>query len=372
MTLGDKCSGIFSGQVVDVCNLLSEQSGEQVKLISFVSLREYRAEKRKIKIVYQNSLVLPMFPKLKNWKFNIILLFLFTKFKKYNTIICRNSLPANLGLMLKKKSIVKNVILDGRGAEYEQYVEYNMLADELLEKKLKQAEKDAVNGVDYRIAVSNKLVEYWNKSFGYSQKEHIIIPCTLSRNHEGLTNDKFNRASVGFENDDVVLVYCGSISGWQSFGKMFNFIKKQLVKDRLIKVLLLTKETEEVISLIEEFPGRVVCKWCSEDEVMPMMSLGDYGLIIRENTITNEVASPVKFAEYLLAGLKVIISEKIGDYNSFVKENSCGFIDAEVGDQIDKLEEQDKTLNRKLATKFFSKNENIINSKYQELLNKCI
>ena len=167
LTLGDKCSGIFSGQVVDVCNLLSEQSGEKVKLISFVSLREYRKEKIKIKDVYQNSIVLPMFPKLKNWRYNIILLFLFTRSKKYNTIICRNSIPANLGLILKKKSMVKRVILDGRGAEYEQYVEYDMLSDKELEKKLRQLESIAVNDVDFRIAVSEKLVNYWNYAFNY-------------------------------------------------------------------------------------------------------------------------------------------------------------------------------------------------------------
>jgi len=371
LTLGDKCSGIFSGQVVDVCNLLSEQSGEKVKLISFVSLREYRKEKIKIKDVYQNSIVLPMFPKLKNWRYNIILLFLFTRSKKYNSIICRNSIPANLGLILKKKSIVKKVILDGRGAEYEQYVEYDMLSDKELEKKLRQLESIAVNDVDFRIAVSEKLVNYWNYAFNYLGKEHIVIPCTLNRNHEKRPLNTFSRASVGFENNDIILVYCGTVSGWQSFGKMFRFMKSQLIQNQHIKVLLLTKETDEVKSLIKEFPARVICKWCSDNDVIPMMSLGDYGLVIRGNTITNEVASPVKFAEYLYAGLKVIISEKIGDYNLFVKENKCGIVDTEIKESLNKLDEQDKSIERKLAKENFSKNENIIKSKYETLLKKC-
>ena len=371
LTLGDKCSGIFSGQVVDVCNLLSEQSGKKVKLISFVSLREYRKEKIKIKNVYQNSIVLPMFPKLKNWRYNIILLFLFTRSKKYNTIICRNSIPANLGLMLKNKSIVKKVILDGRGAEYEQYVEYDMLSDKELEKKLQQLESLAVNDVDFRIAVSEKLVNYWNHAFNYLGKEHIVIPCSLNRNHENIGLNKFTRTEFGFENSDVVLVYCGSVSGWQSFGKMFEFVKTQFRQNKHVKVLLLTKETDEVKRLMNEYPNRIICKWCSEDDVMSMMALGDYGLIIRENTITNEVASPVKFPEYLYAGLKVIISEKIGDYNLFVEENGCGILDTEIKVSLNKLEEQDKAIERKLAIEYFSKNENIIKSKYERLLKKC-
>ena len=56
LTLGEKYSGIFSGQVVDVCYLLSEQTGENVALICFISLRNFKKEKIKIKNAYQNLL----------------------------------------------------------------------------------------------------------------------------------------------------------------------------------------------------------------------------------------------------------------------------------------------------------------------------
>jgi hypothetical protein len=52
----------------------------------------------------------------------------------------------------------------------------------------------------------------------------------------------------------------------------------------------------------------------------------DYGILLRENSITNQVASPVKFAEYLSAGLKILISENLGDYSEFVTKNKCGTI----------------------------------------------
>tara|TARA_B100000035_G_scaffold236740_1_gene205033 strand:- start:2386 stop:3525 length:1140 start_codon:yes stop_codon:yes gene_type:complete len=370
LTLGEKYSGIFSGQVVDVCYLLSEQTGENVALICFVSLRNFKKEKIKIKNAYQNSIVLPLFPKLKNWRFNIILLFLVTKFKKYDTLICRNSIPATLGLKLKKRAIIKNVILDGRGAEYEQYIEYNILSNYKLEKKLRQVESDAVKNVDFRIAVSEKLVEYWKNTFNYYKNDHIIIPCSLNRIHENLESKKIHRKDFGFKNSDVVLVYCGSISGWQSFKKMFKFIKSQILQNKDIKVLLLTKELDEVKILVSEFPDRVICTWCSEKDVLPIIELGDYGLIIRDNTITNEVACPVKFAEYLYAGLKVIISEKIGDCNSFLLENNCGISANKINRSLNRPTIDEKTFFKSLALKKFSKNHEIINSKYKLLLKK--
>ena len=62
------------------------------------------------------------------------------------------------------------------------------------------------------------------------------------------------------------------------------------------------------------------------NEVPKYLLAADYGLLIRENTVTNQVASPVKFAEYLACGLPVIISRNLGDYSEFVTKNNCGYL----------------------------------------------
>jgi hypothetical protein len=48
--------------------------------------------------------------------------------------------------------------------------------------------------------------------------------------------------------------------------------------------------------------------------------------MIREDTITNRVASPTKFAEYLAAGLPVLISAHIGDFSTTVRANDLGLV----------------------------------------------
>ena len=57
-----------------------------------------------------------------------------------------------------------------------------------------------------------------------------------------------------------------------------------------------------------------------------LFSIADYGYVFREQSVTNQVASPVKVAEYLSCGLKVLISENLGDYSSMIKENDLGRI----------------------------------------------
>ena len=143
-------------------------------------------------------------------------------------------------------------------------------------------------------------------------------------------------------------------------------------QNKQVKLLLLTKEVDEVNSLMKDYPNRIICKWCSNEEVIQMITMGDYGLIIRVNSITNYVASPVKFAEYLYAGLRIVMSEKIGDYNLFLKENNCGIVDTEVDSSLHQISIQEKNKNRKIALENFSKNQNIIDSKYEHLIKRII
>ncbi len=52
----------------------------------------------------------------------------------------------------------------------------------------------------------------------------------------------------------------------------------------------------------------------------------DMGVLLRERDPLNEVAAPTKFAEYVMTGLPVLISEYVGDYSNFVAENNLGLV----------------------------------------------
>jgi hypothetical protein len=56
------------------------------------------------------------------------------------------------------------------------------------------------------------------------------------------------------------------------------------------------------------------------------LNAADFGLLFRDNVIMNNVASPSKFAEYMLCGLPTIISEGVGDYTEFCISKSVGIV----------------------------------------------
>jgi glycosyltransferase involved in cell wall biosynthesis len=60
------------------------------------------------------------------------------------------------------------------------------------------------------------------------------------------------------------------------------------------------------------------------DQVALYLSAGDLGLLPRRPSLVNQVASPVKFAEYLAAGLPVLTNQGVGDYSELVHREGIG------------------------------------------------
>ncbi|NEM98890.1 glycosyltransferase family protein [Pontibacter burrus] len=360
VTLGDQPSGVYEGQVIDVCHFLSHNLKAKVRLVAFISIREFRLNKMKIKRSYPGAIVLPMFPKLQNWQLNVFMLALVCLFTGERVVICRNVLATNIALSLKKIGLLNKVCYDGRGAIAAEWEEYEVVEEESLKAGIAKYERAAVLASDYRIAVSSKLVSYWGERYEYASQAHAVIPCTLSSHFElELRSEEdiaFFRNELGYQQDDIVLVYSGSTAGWQSFNLLKSFLLPILDSCLNMKVIFLSKSDENNLFLQEQYPKQVSIKWVSPGEVNKYLAIADYGILIRENTVTNQVASPTKFAEYLISGLGVIISPELGDYTQFVLKNSCGIVtNGEVALDLKVLAYSDRGRSNELAKQHFLK-----------------
>ena len=333
LTYGEPPSGVFFSQVTDVLNYLEEKHQSKIRLVAFISLHNFSEKKNELLNHRHNSIVLPMLPKAPYWKFNAIILWLLCLFLKPKSIIARNVIAANMALRVKNKCSVKKVCFDGRGAMKAEWTEYPITVPANWKNNIHELENNAVNKSDFRIAVTYKLVEHWQSEYHYNSTKHVVIPCTLNSNFtvQELTESRINniRAQYGFNQADLVLVYSGSVSGWQSFGMLKPLMNDFLKQDQNNKLVFLSNEDVIIQELISKFPDQVSRKWLKHEEVTNFLLACDWGILIREQSVTNKVASPTKFAEYLSAGLPVIISENLGDYTEFVKNNDCGIIYSE-------------------------------------------
>lgn len=330
LTYADQPSGVFSSQVCDVVNFLNDKLDADIRLVAFVSLRNFSETKKRIKSEVKDAIVLPMIPKANYWKCSLPLLFFVCLFTGAKSILARGVLACNLALLCRKAGIIRKAGYDGRGAIAAEWAEYDVVPYPNLKKTIHQLEKNATLKSDFRISVSEKLVDYWKERFGYQENKHAVIPCLVNSGFKFQQLSEEEKTAIrqkhGIHPDAFVLVYSGSVSGWQSFGLVKQTLGPLLKESEKVALLFLSPPDKHIEEMQKEFSGRVFRAWVKHQEVTPLLSACDYGVLIREQSVTNRVASPTKFAEYLGAGLPVIISEGIGDYAGFVRNNHCGIV----------------------------------------------
>ncbi len=369
LTYADQPSGVYSSQVIDVCNFLNESHNAQIRLVSFISLHNFSHNRQKIKREMPSAIVLPMLPRMTSFGFNTLMLFFVLLFLNQRSVIARNVLAARIALRLRSFLKLK-VCFDGRGAIAAEWNEYQVVPLQEWKNSIHTWEKLVVLNVDFRIAVSEELVKYWNERYGYSENKHVVIPCTLNTSFrpEILKQEEIENArkKMKFDADDIILVYSGSTAGWQSFDLLQGFLQKIINNNKNIKVLFLSEKDKNVDQLKAEFPDKIFQTFVKHSEVSGILKSCDIGILIREKSVTNQVASHTKFAEYLSAGLPVIISEGIGDYTSFVKQNDCGWVLDESPLQLNRLNISERNRLLQLVNDHFTKKSH--NASYTNLI----
>ena len=366
-TFNDSYSGVYQSQVIDVVKLY-KNLGIKIRLIALLSARNYLKDRKAIKKQLPDSIVYPAFPKLKNWEKNKILLDLLTK--RESQIICRGVFATNLALFLRKK--FNKIIYDGRGAVKAEQKEYGVYSGTGVESQIAELEHKAVLQSDFRIAVTRKLVNWWGTEYGYIRGKEVVIPCTVSNNFLKKRNEQEIdelRIGLGINKTDIVIVYAGSLAGWQSLSQLKVVVEKALGQNREVKVLFLSGEHQIIEDLILANPDRVFQRFVSPQEVVSYLDLADFGLLLREKSITNKVASPVKCAEYLSRGLKVLISPEIGDYSEWICDNSLGYV-IEKGTRLPNLKKENRESYVQFAIDNLSKQSEGVSKRYQNLMTK--
>jgi len=366
LTFNDYASGVYASQVADVVKFLNERAGERVQLVAFVSLRNYFSSRRDIRVLSPGAKVLPMFPGIGKWRLNIFLLRLVLFFMKPKTTMARGIFATHLALKWRKKG--RQVVFDARGAYYPEFNEYKLTSDQAFIQSISTLEKQAVEQADKCLAVSHALIDYWKTFYGVDASAKTkVIPCTISFTESSVKKQPLDvRAELGFAHDDIVLVYSGSTAGWQSFSFLFNLLETQLRTNPHIKLLFLAKINTFENTPLAPYTNRIVTRWLSPAEIDVYLQACDYGLLVREKSVTNQVASPTKFAEYLSAGCKVIISPGIGDFSAFVQEHDCGFVLNNKQLDLTPVTPEQKKHHHHLAQQYFTKEAHL--QAYQYLL----
>ena len=129
--------------------------------------------------------------------------------------------------------------------------------------------------------------------------------------------------------DHPVVIYSGSVGRWHCFEKVLELSSLLAALNENIKFIFLVNHPKNANDELKKYKGldnRVTVLSLSPHEVPSYLSAGDVAILLRESNAINESASPVKFAEYVLSGIKVVISAAIYDYAQLTKKHSLGWV----------------------------------------------
>jgi glycosyltransferase involved in cell wall biosynthesis len=264
------------------------------------------------------------------WKGSKILYSIVRKFD-IKLLHARSFKPAFLSVIIKiifKPSI--KVIYDNRGLYIDESIFRNGLSKgSYKEKILRTIERIVINKCDQIVVVSNAFKSHLAEQFS-SRIKNIINKTTIIPNR---TEIKFNNSDISLKlkrmKDKTICAYAGSSASWQGIDDFYNVFSIILNIIPTTHFKILTYEPEvflnhppENINLAE----RLIVEKVEPCNVKAELINATFGLILRKPDVVSRVSAPIKFAEYLSAGLPVILREGIGDTEQIIKKYKVGVI----------------------------------------------
>lgn len=278
------------------------------------------------------------------WKLLNCLLFRLEmrKFRKYDKIVILSRADIGWEIESLKKAKGDKIIYyyDLRGAVFEEAL-LNIKAN----RNYSQASYSSLGQIGYSeylrqklankiFVVSNALKRYFVDTYHSNPEKFVAYPC-LSSSEKFYYSDELRsstRKELGFEEKNNVYVYSGGIVNSYHIPEAFlKIFEKICVQDDYARLLIIAKQkTKEMLNIIQRndlIKDKIIIKEAVPNkDVVKYLNAADFGFLIRDNIIVNNVASPSKYAEYILCGLPTIISESLHDWAEYCKKHNAGYI----------------------------------------------
>ena len=256
-----------------------------------------------------------------------------------NAIVhCRGYEAAKLALIARQPLSGIRIIYDCRGlngverAYMRGYLEPSRAPWPILNKmeQIEKSERMAARNADALFCVSAAMKHAVCQRWGIADEKISVVPCStdtyLGFDLDGVRESV--RRKLKLEGRFVV-AYCGSLAPWQAVEDSLEWFKHVARSKPNAYLLAVTTHPERMTryanqARIPESARSVLS--VSQSKVIEYLAAADCGLLVRKPSLVNQVASPVKFAEYLSAGVPVMISENVGDYSECVKRHGLGTV----------------------------------------------
>jgi glycosyltransferase involved in cell wall biosynthesis len=238
---------------------------------------------------------------------------------------------AGAARLLPGMRLVFDVRGDGEAEFLEQARRESLGADAVREglARMESARTAGIAAAAHVLCVSNPLRALLVRRDGLDPERATVVPCAADERKfaPDAADRAARRAALGLA-DRFVLVYPGRLGRWHHEDATFAVARGVLDAMPDAYFLVITPDVERARELAGRVlpAGRYEIRSARHDEVPGYLRAADVGLLLRERDGVNRVACPTKFAEFVMSGLPVLISDEIGDCSDFVRDHRAGVV----------------------------------------------
>ncbi|MBD3410219.1 MAG: glycosyltransferase [Ignavibacteriales bacterium] len=245
-----------------------------------------------------------------------------------DVVHCRSNLPALVGARAARGTTAK-VLFDNRGLFSE---EARLRGDRLRAAAERRNERRLLLRADATVVVSNAFRDYVADAYDLPQSaidKVVVIPNGFAKerfdyaeaDRKRLKNDRFGKR--------IVVAYAGAVASWHMFSETVEAFIRLRAKRPDAFFLVLTHQGERAKEALHQTAATSDEYLVAEaygDDYGCLLSLADFGFSFRIRDVVSRVSAPIKFGEYLAAGLPVLLSPEIGDTEAIARENRLGVV----------------------------------------------
>jgi glycosyltransferase involved in cell wall biosynthesis len=114
-------------------------------------------------------------------------------------------------------------------------------------------------------------------------------------------------------------VWSGSIGTWYRFD-----LVAPLVRALQLPLTVLTRQRDLAERALNGLPASIISR--PPEDVPNELYAGDIGLCLIKSSFSKTASAPTRLAEYLAAGMAVIVTPQVGDLEALVEEHGVGVV----------------------------------------------
>ena len=242
----------------------------------------------------------------------------------FDAVVFSGVIPAKTSYYIKRKNPGIKIIFDCHGI-YEELIEFNPSLTKLLYfKYIEHNERKTLKIADAAFVVTNELKKYISEKYKVDLK-YFVVPCAMSADiptyEQALEYRKRYRDEFGISPQQTLFVYSGGTSPWQSIDDAYQIFETyRNTCDSNAKFLLMTPNPVQA-----EYKNTIIRSY-SYEEVNKAIFAGDVAMLIRGNFVTNHMAFPNKFLEYVRSNMLIVTTPYLNDISKYVRQESLGMI----------------------------------------------